>query len=61
MEFICAPGRNHHQLVLVEFVRNSPDGKEEVNYTVSLNNATLSNIRQFSEGVRVLEDDSFTF
>jgi type VI secretion system secreted protein Hcp len=50
--------------VLIEFVRSSPRGVEEVYQTVKLTNATVSSIRMHigdPPNDRALEDVSFTF
>jgi type VI secretion system secreted protein Hcp len=55
--------------VLFEFIRTTSDGAEEVHHTVKLVNATISNLRQYIEGVKhdqahdvhELEDVAFTF
>lgn len=55
--------------VLFEFVRTNPEGVEEVHYTITLANATISNVKQYVGDTRhdnasdthELEDVSFTY
>lgn len=55
--------------VSFEFYRTTPDGKEDMHYTIKLTNGTVSNQRMYIERVRhseksdtlELEDISFTF
>ena len=47
--------------VVINFYHSDRAGKEINYYRVVLTNATVSNIRQYSFGGDVLEDDSFTF
>jgi type VI secretion system Hcp family effector len=55
--------------VLFEFVRTNPEGVEEVHYTITLANATISNVKQYvgatrhdgSSDTHELEDVSFTY
>lgn len=56
--------------VLFEFYRTTADGAEEIAYTIKLTNATVSNLKQYSDqkakhesssDVHELEDVSFTF
>lgn len=55
--------------VLLEFVQTNPDGVEEVYFTITLNNATVSEIRQYTgeettganRDAQELEEVSFTF
>ena len=49
--------------VLLEFVRTRPDGQEEVYYTITLQDAMVVGIKQYTDaaGGRELEDVSFSF
>lgn len=47
--------------VTIEFPRTGPQVTKEVYYTVSLKDAVISGIQQFSDGPRFLEDVSFVF
>jgi type VI secretion system secreted protein Hcp len=49
--------------VVIEFVRTSPQGREEVYYSIKLTNASISDIKQYTdkESMTELEDVSFTF
>lgn len=47
--------------VVINFYHSDRAGKEINYYRVVLTNATVSNVRQYSSGGDVLEDDSFTF
>ncbi len=48
--------------VLFEFIRTTPQGQDEVYYTVKLTNASVSHLKQYTdESGAELEDVSFTF
>jgi len=49
--------------VLLEFVRSTPDGREEVYYTIQLQDAMVVGIKQYTDAsaARELEDISFSF
>lgn len=47
--------------VLLEFNRTTPDGQVTVYQTIKLTNATISQIRRYTESTQELEDISFTF
>jgi type VI secretion system secreted protein Hcp len=56
--------------VLLEYIHTTPEGKEEIYFTIKLTNATVSSLRQFtqeaakhaeSNDTHELEEVSFTF
>jgi type VI secretion system secreted protein Hcp len=55
--------------VLFEFVRTTPEGHEEIHYTITLTNATISSLKSYISDTRhdsssdkhELEDVSFTY
>jgi type VI secretion system Hcp family effector len=47
--------------VVINFYRTAKDGKEVNYYRVTLTDAFVSDVRQFTGGTDVMEDDSFVF
>jgi len=61
-EFMFAASSNENlKSVVINFYHSDRTGKEINYYRVTLTNATVGNVRQYSSGGDVLEDDSFTF
>jgi type VI secretion system secreted protein Hcp len=61
-EFLSAEADNEALTsVVINFYRIGRDGKEVNYYRVTLMKATVSQVRQYTGGTDVLEDDSFTF
>jgi len=61
-QFMGAAARNENlKSVTINFYHSDRAGKEINYYRVTLTNASVSNVRQYSSGGDVLEDDSFTF
>jgi type VI secretion system Hcp family effector len=61
-EFLTAEATNEVlRSVVINFYRSGRDGKEVNYYRVTLTNASVSEVRQYSGGSDVLEDDSFVF
>ena len=61
-EFMFAASTNENlKSVTINFYHSDRAGKEINYYRVTLTNATVSDVKQYSSGGDVLEDDSFTF
>lgn len=61
-QFMGAAAENENlKSVTINFYHSDKAGKEINYYRVTLTNASTSDVRQYSSGGDVLEDDSFTF
>ncbi len=61
-EFLAAAATNENlKSVVINFWHTSAKGVEINYYRVTLTNASVSDVRQYTSGGDVLEDDSFTF
>lgn len=61
-QFVSACAQNEIlDKVVIDFFKTDRTGKQINFYRVTLTNATLSSVKQYSAGPTVNEDDSFTF
>ena len=61
-QFLAAAATNETlNSVVINFFRTDRFGKDVNYYRVTLTNASVSEVRQYSSGAEVLEDDSFVF
>lgn len=61
-QFLAAASTNENlSSVVINFYRSDPSGKDVNYYRVTLTNASISDVRQYTGNSSVLEDVSFTF
>ena len=61
-QFLTAASTNETlTTVVINFFRTDRQGRDVNYYRVTLTNASVSEVRQYSSGAEVLEDDSFVF
>jgi type VI secretion system secreted protein Hcp len=61
-QFLTAAATNENlKSVVIDFFRTDRFGRDVNYYRVTLTNANVSEVRQFSSGAEVLEDDSLVF
>jgi len=61
-EFFAAAATNENlKSVVISFFHTTNHGQEVLYYRVTLTNANVSDVRDYTAGGDVLEDDSFTF
>jgi type VI secretion system secreted protein Hcp len=61
-EFLAAAATNENlKSVVINFYRSTNKGQELNYYRITLTNANLSDVREYTSGGDVLEDDSFAF
>jgi type VI secretion system secreted protein Hcp len=61
-EFLAAAATNENLTkVVISFFHTNSRGQEVLYYRVTLTNASLSDVRDYTSGGDVLEDDSFVF